>query len=89
MSEKKDKPGRIVMSENVPNYRGCMSLREGTVQRLDEKATKELVESGKAETYEDHSRRKAGEKRSKESKKRAADKAAKDRAAKSKLEKKS
>lgn len=85
MNEKKDKPGRIVMSENVPNYRGCMSLREGSVQRLDEKATKELVESGKAETYEDYSRRKAGDKRVEEAKKRV-EKAS---AAKSKSEKKS
>ena len=55
--KKKSVPGRIVMVEGVPDYRGCMSLRKGSVQRLDKEATKELVNSGKAEVYEDREER--------------------------------
>ncbi len=62
MSDKnKSRPGRIVMLEGVPKYRGCMTLRKGSVQRLDKEATKELLKDGKAETYEDHEKRTAAE----------------------------
>lgn len=68
MSDKKSKPGRIVMRESVPAYRGCLQLREGTTQRLDEAATKDLLRSGKAETFEDHEKRMNAEKKAAEMK---------------------
>lgn len=71
MNDKNNKPGRIVMVESVPSYRGCMALRKGSVQRLDEAATKDLVGSGKAEFYEDKEKRASAEKRAVEAKKTA------------------
>ncbi len=69
MGEKKQsKPGRIVMLEGVPDFRGCTSLRKGTVQRLDEEATKELLASGKAEAYESKEKRDVAEKRAEDRK---------------------
>ena len=38
----------IEMKETVSNFRGCMSLRKGTRQRLDDEATKELLDRGAA-----------------------------------------
>lgn len=76
MSDKKSKPGRVVMIEGVPNYRGCMVLRTGSVQRLDEAATKDLVASKKAEVYEDYEKRVAWNKKAEEAKKKAAEKKA-------------
>ena len=38
----------IEMKETVPNFRRCMVLRKGTRQRLDDEATKELLDSGAA-----------------------------------------
>lgn len=64
--EKKSKPGRVVMLEDVPKYRGCVSLRKGTIQRLDKEATKDLLRSGKAEVYEDREARLGAEEAKKE-----------------------
>ena len=69
---KQSKPGRIVMLVGVPDFRGCASLRQGTVQRLDEEATKELLASGKAETYETKEKRDAVDKRAEDRKAAAA-----------------
>lgn len=66
--EKKSKPGRIVMLEGVAKYRGCMTLRKGSVQRLDKDATKELLKDGKAEVYEDYAKRTAAEAKTEASK---------------------
>lgn len=61
MSKEKSKPGRIVMLESVPRFRGCVSLKKDSVQRLDKEATKELLKSGKAEAFEDYTARKKAE----------------------------
>lgn len=68
--KKKSAPGRIVMVEGVPDYRGCVSLRKGSIQRLDKEATRDLVLSGKAEIYEDREERLEAE----EAKKKTAEK---------------
>lgn len=75
---KKSKPGRVMMTEDVPAYRGNVCLRKGTIQRLDDKATKELLSMGVAEVYEDYEKRVEKEKRDAEAKKRAAEKKAAD-----------
>lgn len=74
MSSNKDKsaPGRIVMVEAVPAFRGCVCLRKGSVQRLDAEATKYLVEIGVAEPYDFYMKRVADEARAKTSAERKA-----------------